>query len=93
MWALNPLKAKVGDEVVVELLPSSKILGTTLIFIFPLTGMFLGYLTGAYFIGGRDYPVLGSVLGLVCFFLLVRLWDKVLSKKRKFQPEITEVLS
>ena len=93
LWALNPKEGKVGDEVVVELKPKVKVLGSTLVFIFPLTGLFLGYFLGWRLGGSDDYGVLGAALGIAVFFLLVRLIDKFVGGKKSLKPVIIHILS
>jgi sigma-E factor negative regulatory protein RseC len=92
LWALNPHGAKVGTQVVVELKPQVKILGASLIYLFPLLGLFLGYYLAERIWGGRDYPVLGAIVGLVVFFIALKFIDGLFSKKRGLQPVITSIL-
>ena len=92
LWALNPKMAEVGDEVVVELKPEVKVFGSALVFLFPLLGIFAGYFIGGKLGGDNiDYRVVGAVLGLVLFFFIVRVIDKLLSKKREMKPVISHV--
>jgi sigma-E factor negative regulatory protein RseC len=93
LWANNPKSGKIGDEVVIELKPEVKIFGSALVFILPLVGLFLGYLAGDKLGGNTDYAVLGAIIGLVLFFGLVRLIDKLLGDRSALKPVITHVLS
>ena len=79
--------------MVVELKPEVKVFGSALVFIFPLAGMFIGYFLGSLWGGGKDYPVLGALLGLVFFFLIVRLVDRLLSKNNKIKPVISHIFN
>ncbi len=92
LWALNPRGGDIGDEVVVELKPQTKVLGSALVFIMPLAGLFLGYFIGAGLSGSVDGGVVGAALGLAAFFGLVRLIDKAVGGRRELKPVITIVL-
>ncbi len=95
LWAVRPpdKPLKVGDEVVVEVKPQVKVMGSALVFIFPLAGLFPGYFAGYELSGGsNDYGVLGAFGGLVLFFALVRLIDRFAGRKAGLKPMITQVL-
>ena len=92
LWAVNDNAGKVGDEVVVELKPQIKIFGNALVFIFPLIGLFLGYHLGSEYGKTQDYAVLGSIAGIIVFFIIVRIIDKYLGNKSNLKPTITHVL-
>lgn len=92
LWAVNDNSGKVGDEVVIELKPQIKILGNALVFIFPLIGLFLGYYLGQKFGKTQDYSVIGSLAGIIIFFLLVRIIDKYAGKNQNLKPTITHIL-
>ncbi len=91
LWAVNDKGGEVGDEVAVELKAKVKIFGATLVFIFPLLGMFLGVLVGYRSGGSQDYAIVGAVAGLVSFFLIVKFIDKTLQGKRSLMPTITHI--
>jgi len=88
--ALNFINAQPGDTVRIEMDPKNTILSAFLIFIFPVIGLFIGYFSGEWL--GKGHGVWGAVVGLICFFLLVRLFDYMLGRRAKFQPTITTVL-
>ncbi|MBL7191361.1 SoxR reducing system RseC family protein [bacterium] len=92
LWALNRKNGNIGDEVVVELQPSVKIMGSALVFIFPLIGLFLGCIIG-YFLGkSQDHAVAGGVIMLIASFFIMRKIDSVLARKKNLKPVITQVL-
>jgi positive regulator of sigma E activity len=92
LWALNPKAGAVGDEVVVELNQKVRIASATLVFIFPLIGLFSGYLIGFGWGGNDDYAVAGAILGLVLFLALVKIADKIAGQKEKLKPVIVQAL-
>lgn len=92
LWALNPKGGKIGDEVVVELKPRAKILGSALVFILPLVGLFSGYFAGEGLSGSIHGGVLGAVIGLIVFFGLVRFFDRLAGSRKELKPVITQVL-
>ena len=93
MWALNNKGGEVGDEVVVELKPSVKVMGSALVFIGPLAGLFGGCLLG--YVGGKtqDYAVVGGLSGVIFAFVIMRIIDRKLYKKSNLRPIITRVLN
>lgn len=93
LWAINPKSGKIGDEVVIELKPEIKVFGSALVFILPIIGLFMGYLTGEKLGGNTDYAVLGAIIGIALFFGLVRLIDKLIGNRNTLKPVVTHVLS
>lgn len=93
LWAANPGGAKPGDIVIVELKPEIKVMGSALVFIFPLAGLFLGYFIGGYWGGSDGYGILGATAGLLLFLGLVRLIDKALSRNHNLMPVITKIIN
>jgi sigma-E factor negative regulatory protein RseC len=92
IWALNPNNAKVGANVVVELKPTMKIFSAFSIYLIPILGLFLGYYLTDKIWGGKDYPVIGAVLGLIASIIMVKFIDTLYSKKRTMQPVISAIL-
>ena len=92
LWAANPRGARPGDIVIIELKPEIKILGSALVFLVPLAGLFLGYFSGEYWGGSDGYGILGAIAGLMLFFGLVRLIDKALSRNSNLSPVITRII-
>jgi len=91
LTATNPIHAKVGDWVKLEMNPGAAITSAFLIFIFPLLGLVVGYFAGHAF--GRLAEVIGSLMGFAFFLFLVKLLDPILTKKRAFKPIVIQVLS
>ncbi|NOY78112.1 MAG: SoxR reducing system RseC family protein [Calditrichaeota bacterium] len=91
LTATNPIHAREGDWVKLEMNPGAAITSAFLIFIFPLLGLAVGYVAGHAF--GRLAEIIGSVLGFALFLLVVKFLDPVLTKKRAFKPIVIQVLS
>jgi len=92
-WADNPQNGRVGEQVLIEVKPQAKILGSAVIFLLPIAGLFLGYLLGFVFGRSTDYGVIGATVGVAAFIILVRLIDKFLARKSSLKPVITHILS
>ncbi len=93
LWALNLKNGQIGDQVIVELKPALKVFGNALVFIFPLLGLFLGYFAGYSIACNQDYAVVGSVLGIILFFIILKIIDRWLSGKQNIKPTITHIVS
>lgn len=92
MWVSNPQNGKTGDQVLIEIKPEMKLIGSAFVFLMPLAGLFLGYAIG-YFAGkSSDYGVIGGISGLILFTLFIRAIDKFLMKKGNLRPVITQIL-
>ena len=98
--AENPLKAKVGDRVEVEILPKFVIAASFLIFILPLIFLLLGYFVGyeiAVFFNYRDFAQNIGILASIAFFVLswvgIRAYDTHIEKTQRFQSKIVKILS
>ena len=77
----NSLGAKVGDAVEVWVEPRQVLKGSIVIFLIPLFMMILGYVIGQKISSGHGEGagILGSVIGLVIAFLLIK-WYYALKK-------------
>ena len=91
LTATNPIHAKVGDWVKLEMNPGAAVTSAFLIFIFPLIGLVVGYFAGHPF--GRLAEILGTIAGFALFLFIVKLLDPILTKKRAFKPMVIQVLS
>ncbi len=85
----NTLGLKEGDSVVLALPPSKLLLGTFLVYLFPLFGLMFFAVLGKM-MGGEGASILAGLAGLVISLVLVR---KFLTKKavsQTFTPKILE---
>jgi sigma-E factor negative regulatory protein RseC len=96
--AQNPSHARIGQRVRVAIPTSTFLKGTFLLYLFPLIGLFIGmgagYLLASEFSQGQEdlYAAAGSVIGLILFFILLRVMNRKVEQNRQFWPVITEIL-
>jgi len=86
--ARNAIGAKVGDTVDVEVAPRHIIGYTSILFIFPVIMMIVGYIVAMkYFAGGaakgEGLGILGSFIGLGVSFGIIRLIDFFFAQKHE----------
>ncbi len=91
LTASNPIHAKVGEWVKLEMNPGAAVTSAFLLFIFPLIGLLAGYFAGHPF--GRVGEIVGSFGGFAVFLLIVKFLDPILTKTRAFKPIVIQVLS
>jgi len=85
-------KVKLGDRVALIFKPSTRVLSATIIFILPVIFMIIGYfLMTAYYINTEGWGIIGSLLGLVFGFIVVRIFDRILLKTKGYKPIIKKV--
>lgn len=85
--ANNPIGAGVGDWVNLEISENISLAATLLVFGIPLLFLIVGIVIGEIISGDRLALILGGS-GLLTAFLLVKIFDKYLNKKRKILPTI-----
>jgi sigma-E factor negative regulatory protein RseC len=88
--AENPVGAKMGDRVEVEISSAARVLGPLLVFGTPILFLLLGII-----IGGLISETAGIVLGiifLVVGFLFLKLIDEYVTRQKKFRNRIIRVL-
>jgi sigma-E factor negative regulatory protein RseC len=86
----NPLGAKDGDLVTVTLSEGRKIIGTAIVFLTPLIGMFLGLFIGS----SQSSPaggVFGAIIGIAVGLGFLWLLDRWFAKRSTFRPRITSI--
>ena len=86
----NSLGAKVGDRVVVDLLPKRVVQASLLAYAVPLVLLLLGVWIGSRM--GELYALFLGVAGCGVGYLALRLIDRSRGK-RVFRPRIEEILS
>ena len=87
-----PSEHNIGEWVRVELPENRFVQATTLVYIIPLVGLFLGLLLGWLIAGSSDLVmVVSAVAGLLVAFVILYLIDKFVSKKPEWTPVITAV--
>jgi len=87
--ALNLVGASVGDKVRLEMNPGASIASALIVFVLPVMGIILGYFAGDLL---WKRGMIGAFLGLFLFLGMVKLLDRVLSGKNRFQPAVTRII-
>lgn len=90
--ALNEAGAEVGQTVRVELTPRSAVEAAILLFIIPIGFLVLGLLVFRVLGRGELVGVLGGLLFLGVYFVALRVFDKTVSKYRRYRPVVREVV-
>lgn len=95
----NPIGAKAGQRVALEMGNKEVYFASLLVYLLPLLFMFAGYfIFGAYLpriieIGVEPAGMLGALTLLIISFFSLRKIDDYLKSKRSFHPKITKILS
>ncbi|ADL11846.1 SoxR reducing system RseC family protein [Acetohalobium arabaticum] len=96
--ATNPIGAKEGDVVAIELRDSNVFGAALVVYFVPLLSLFLGYFIGQWFSGNYGFgssDLVGALVGIssmVISFLFVRKYGEINNSKGKYQPEITRTV-
>ena len=95
----NNKNVEIGDMVNIELKDSSLVLGSLMIYLVPLLFFVIGYFVGANlsFLFGNISEELSGIISSFIFlyvsYLFTKRVDKKISKTKKFQSEITGIVS
>lgn len=87
----NPLRAKAGDEVVIELHGKSVLSASLIVYGVPLVGLVAGVALGS--VWGDLYAALAAVLFAAGAFFILRALEPRFSRMREFKPRMVEILS
>lgn len=91
--AKNEINAEKGDKVLLECTPSTSLISSFVVFIFPLLFCIAGYFVGSAVFGPvPEYkPILTCLASFIIAFLIIRYADRqYFSKKSEFIPSISE---
>lgn len=92
--AHNPIKAQVGQVVLLKM-DSRRVLGATfLIYIFPLLMILVGYLLGSHLAIHRE-ELIGFITGMVFLglsFVIVHYMDQYLGNRWDYRPMIQHIM-
>lgn len=81
-----------GDMVSLKFSASSKLTSAMIIFILPIIFMIAGYfLMTSLYINSEGWGVIGSLLGLVFGFIVIRVLDRLLLKTKEYNPIIKKI--
>lgn len=93
----DPIGAEVGNTVELEMGSKPILFSAFMVYLLPLIAIIVGYFAGSswlnVFISNSEIAgILGSGLGFLLSFLLLKAIDRKAGSKSYFQPEITRVL-
>jgi positive regulator of sigma E activity len=92
----NPLRAKVGQEVIVSIPTEKELKAALIVYIIPLINFILGAIFGYYLniFNNRDLSAIFiSILFLVLTFLGIKLYSKKYEKTPFLKPAIKQVIN
>lgn len=94
----NPLGAKVGQKVIIELQEVNMLKAAFTVYMFPLMALLAGALAGGAFAawagtGGTLFPVVGTLAALFGSMWYIRRYDYSVRMDDKMQPVIVDILS
>lgn len=99
MRAINSVGAKVGDRVKVAIDSIVLLKSSFLVYVLPLIVMIAGGIIGDNYarknMPGSDPDLIAGAVGIVSLvisFLLIRLWNKSLEKKKEYQPQVIRII-
>jgi sigma-E factor negative regulatory protein RseC len=90
--AKNPIEAKVGDLVKLELKEKARATSILLVFGLPITFLLAGIIIGEIISGDKLAAILGGA-GLVIAFIIVKMIDRLVDRKESFLPTIVEKIN
>ena len=96
--ALNPIGAKPGDTVKIEIPSGTVTKASLVVYMIPAIGLVggaaVGYYTGkSYSLDSNLSTFIGCLVGLGISMIVVRLLSNVLSKRPSYQPEIIKIIT
>ena len=80
-----------GDRVTVGYEPGSRIASAFIVFILPILFLIIGYFTGMQIFGTEGKSILTAFVVFILSFAIVRLFGRILEKRKSFQPVIVHV--
>ncbi|MCF8000338.1 MAG: SoxR reducing system RseC family protein [Halanaerobiales bacterium] len=95
----NDKNVEIGDMVNIELKDSSLVLGSLMIYLVPLLFFVIGYFVGSnlsFLLGNISQQLSGIIFSFIFLYvsyLFTKRVDKRLSRNKKFQSEITGIVS
>ena len=97
MDVYNPVGAKAGQRVIVEISEVNIVKAAFIVYFLPLITTFMGFLIGAWISQNYGLPELvskvsASIAAFVLTLLYIRHYDRAMSKTKKL-PVITDILS
>ncbi len=96
--ARNPLGAKPGQRVAIEIQEINMLKAAFIVYVLPLIAAFAGAVTGNWLADRLGYEAVwfqigGGLIFFVVAILYIRFFDRSSRSNVKMQPVITEILS
>jgi len=94
--AINSADARVGDQIVLNIMTASLLHATFLLYVFPILAMIAGAVVGqkVAVMRGTDPSGLSALFGFLFFglaFIVIRITGRRLSTHASYKPEIIKV--
>ncbi|AZR72232.1 hypothetical protein BBF96_01755 [Anoxybacter fermentans] len=95
----NPINAKVGDIVVLEMETRHLITAVLIIYLLPLVNLIIGYALGNWFNTtlniwkGEGFAIFCGLIFMALTFGFVRIYDRRMGVKSGFKPRIKRVIN
>lgn len=95
--AINPVGARTGDLVTLQLPASSLFSGAALLYLLPVAGLLIGAILGNRAWGPAEAvsalrAVAGSFLGLAVGYAVLIVVDRTQRLRRRWMPTVTQVI-
>lgn len=91
MGALNPIRAEIGDSVMVGVEGRALLRGSVAVYLFPLLLVIAGAMLADYLAPAaarENYAVVGAALGLLAAGAWLILFNRIAAGNPRFQPVI-----
>jgi sigma-E factor negative regulatory protein RseC len=94
---INPIGAKPGQFVTIDVIGGNTLIAALMIFILPLIIMFIGSMLGEWiaFKGRKSLRFLevsGGILGFMLSIISIKLYDNYIRNDSKMKPTIIRIL-
>lgn len=96
--ALNPIEAKPGQRVAIEIQEINMLKAAFIVYILPLIAVFIGVLLGGFLaqkVGNESlwFQVAGGIVAFVLSVVYIKYFDSAARSNVKMQPVIVRILS
>jgi len=97
MDVYNPVDAKVGQRVIIEIPEANMLKAAFVVYLLPLLTTFMGFLIGVWISQKYGFPALlsevsASIVAFVLTLLYIKYFDGSMTKT-KMMPVVTDILS
>jgi sigma-E factor negative regulatory protein RseC len=88
----NPVRARPGDRVEIEINDARYLRAAFLVFIMPLIGALAGYGAGASLAGSEGAGIVCGAAGMALVFVILRAYDKRVGRMGTLRPRIVRII-